>query len=51
VSKRTIYDWTHTEYVPHYKFPNGVRFSLEDINRWLNRKHRKGRLDYLVSSE
>ena len=43
VSKRTIYDWTHTSYIPHYKFPNGVRFRESEVDRWLKRRYSKGR--------
>ena len=32
-SRRTIYDWTHTGFIPYYKFPKGIRFSIIDIDR------------------
>jgi len=46
ISKRTIYDWTHTDYIPHYKFPKGVRFKLSEIERWLERRKKRGRKGY-----
>lgn len=46
VSKRTIYDWTHVDYIPHYKFRNGVRFKESEVERWLNKKKQKGRVEY-----
>lgn len=41
VSRRTIYEWTHMEYIPHYKFPKGIRFKESEVEKWLIRK-RKG---------
>ena len=38
VSKRTIYDWTHIESIPHYKFPKGVRFKESEVHNWLARR-------------
>lgn len=35
VSKRTIYDWKHVDYILHYKFKKGVRFRESEIDRWL----------------
>jgi len=46
VSKRTIYDWTHVDYIPHYKFRNCVRFKETDIIIWLNKRANKGRIAY-----
>jgi len=46
VSKRTVYDWTHVEYIPHYRFPNGLRFRKDQIERWLKMKSKKGRARY-----
>ena len=47
VSKRTVYDWTHIGYIPHYKFPNGVRFKETEIERWVKNKNRRGREKYI----
>lgn len=41
VSKRTIYEWTHIGFIPHYKLPKGVRFKESEIEKWLDK--RKGR--------
>ena len=43
VSRNTIYEWTHISFIPHYKFPKGVRFRVSDIEKWLKDKKRKGR--------
>jgi excisionase family DNA binding protein len=48
VSKRTIYDWTHVGYIPHYKLPNGVRFKESEVNKWVQRRFRKGRVGYYL---
>ena len=45
-SSRTIYDWGHVRFVPHYKFPKGVRFKASEIDRWLKHKKIKGRITY-----
>jgi len=26
VRRSTVYEWTHIGYIPHYKFPKGLRF-------------------------
>jgi len=48
ISKRTIYDWTHTDYIPHYKFRKGVRFRPSEVERWLERRKKRGRENYQV---
>jgi len=48
ISCRTIYDWTHTGFIPHYKFPKGVRFKLSEVERWLERRKKRGRENYQV---
>jgi len=49
VSKRTIYDWTHIGYIPHYKFPNKLRFKKIEIEKWLNEKRIIGRNSYKIN--
>ncbi|MBU0634462.1 MAG: helix-turn-helix domain-containing protein [Candidatus Omnitrophica bacterium] len=49
VSRRTIYDWTHTGFVPHYKLPKGVRFKIVEIEQWLQKRKEKGRCFYKVT--
>lgn len=46
VSKRTIYDWIHVGYIPHYKFPNGILFKSSDIENWLKKRKQRNRLEY-----
>jgi excisionase family DNA binding protein len=46
VSPRTIYEWTHINFVPHYKLPKGVRFKISEIEKWIKNKKVKGRLAY-----
>ena len=48
VSKSTIYHWTHTGYVPHYKLPKGLRFRGSEIEYWIKRKQHKGRDQYRI---
>ncbi len=43
VPKGTIYSWTHTQFVPHYKLGKNLRFDAEEIDRWLKKRHIKGR--------
>ena len=26
IARSTLYEWTHTGFIPHYKLPKGVRF-------------------------
>lgn len=40
---RTIYDWVHIGFIPHYKFPKGIRFRISDIEIWLRHRKKKGR--------
>ena len=48
VSKSTIYQWTHTGFIPHYKIPKGVRFKVSEIEKWLHKRKRKGRNTYKI---
>ena len=43
VSPSTIYQWTHTGFVPHYKLPKGVRFKDDEIEKWLKKRRSSGR--------
>jgi len=47
-SPRTIYDWVHVGFIPHYKFPKGVRFKTSEVEKWINKKQRKGRERYYL---
>ncbi len=48
VSKSTIYQWTHTGFIPHYKLPKGVRFNALEVEKWLEKRKRKGRATYKI---
>jgi excisionase family DNA binding protein len=49
VSRSTLYEWTHTGFIPHYKLPKGVRFKEEEINKWLYKKRKKGRDSFKIN--
>jgi len=51
VSKKTVYDWTHTEFIPHYKIASQVRFKGSEIERWLNKRKVKGRVTFKLPIE
>ncbi len=48
VSRSTIYEWTHVQYIPHYKFAKVVRFKKDEIERWLKRKKRKVHFNIMI---
>jgi excisionase family DNA binding protein len=50
VSPKTIYQWTHIGFIPHYKFPKGVRFRQEEILTWLRRRKARGRKQMKLNS-
>ena len=50
VSVRAVYDWVHVGYIPHYKYPKGIRFRISEIDRWLKDRHSKGRKTYFLTS-
>ena len=41
VKRSTVYEWTHTEIIPHYKLTKGIRFRASEIERWLKRREKK----------
>ena len=49
ISRSTLYEWTHTGFIPHYKFPNGVRFKEKDIDDWLKKRQKKGRSCFKIT--
>jgi len=51
VSRSTLYEWTHIEYIPYYKFRSGVRFKESEIEGWLKRRKKKGRLMYKTTMD
>jgi len=48
VSKSTVYQWTHAEFIPHYKMPKGVRFKPSEVEKWLQKRKKKGRATYKI---
>ena len=51
VRRSTLYEWTHTGFIPHYKFPKGVRFKTSEIEEWLKKRKKKGRLTFKISCD
>jgi len=50
-SPRTIYDWVHVGFIPHYKFPKGVRFKESEVVKWIEKRKNKGRSLYRILTE
>lgn len=46
VSRRTLYEWTHTGFIPYYKFPKGIRFKESNVEKWLEKRKKEGRSSY-----
>ncbi len=44
VKLSTIYQWTHQDYIPHYKVGRFVRFDESEIMNWLKKCQCNGRL-------
>jgi len=51
ISESTLYEWTHSGFIPHYKLPKGVRFKISEIEVWLKKRKRKGRSAYRLDME
>jgi len=51
ISESTLYEWTHSGFIPHYKLPKGVRFKISEIELWLKKRKRKGRSAYRLDME
>jgi len=49
IRRSTLYDWTHTGYIPHIKFPKGIRFKESVLEKWLGRRVCNGRSNYKIS--
>jgi len=43
VEPSTIYQWTHTGFIPHVKLGNRVRFRLSQVDRWVEKRAVEGR--------
>ena len=48
VSPSTLYQWTHSGFIPHYKIGQAIRFKETDIEKWLKSRKRKGRSTYKI---
>ncbi|MCP4568816.1 MAG: helix-turn-helix domain-containing protein [FCB group bacterium] len=44
IAVSTIYQWTHQEYIPHIKIGKFVRFRKSVVEKWLEKREKKGRL-------
>lgn len=51
VKLSTIYQWTHQEYIPHYKVGRFVRFNEDEILSWLKKSRCNGRLTFRMGVE
>lgn len=49
ISRRTIYEWTHSGFIPHYKLPKGVRFKEAEVEDWLKKRQKKGRSSFKIN--
>ena len=49
VSHSTLYEWTHAGFIPHYKFPKGMRFHRKEVADWLRKHKRKRRSSYKLN--
>ncbi|MCH7480688.1 MAG: helix-turn-helix domain-containing protein [Chloroflexi bacterium] len=49
IKRSTLYDWTHIGYIPHIKFPKGIRFKVSELEQWLKHRRRNGRNNYHIS--
>jgi len=43
VDLSTVYLWTHTQFIPHYKLGRSVRFVEGDVMEWLRQRKLNGR--------
>lgn len=46
ISRNTLYEWTHIGFIPHCKFPKGIHFRVSDIERWLQKRKKRGKSAY-----
>ena len=45
VQKSTLYQWTHTGFIPHIKLGKLVRLQEKDVADWVERRNVRGRLE------
>jgi len=48
IRRSTLYERTHSGFIPHYKFPKGIRFKETEIDDWLRKKSKKGRSSFKI---
>jgi len=48
ISVRTLYEWTHIGFAPHYKLPKGVRFKMSEVEKQLKERKNKGKVGYKI---
>jgi excisionase family DNA binding protein len=48
ISRSTLYEWTHCGFIPHYKFPKGIRFKAVEIEKWIAHRRIRGRDTYAL---
>ena len=41
VKPKTIYDWVHKRQIPHVKLGNLLRFDIDEIQKWIDKKKRR----------
>ncbi len=44
VDQSTVYLWTHTQFIPHFKLGRSVRFLEKDVSDWLRQRKSAGRV-------
>jgi excisionase family DNA binding protein len=50
VKVSTIRKWTHYGYIPKIKVGGAVRFDLDELNTWIEKRATKGRTQLKVSA-
>ena len=50
VKVSTIRKWTHFGYIPKIKFGGAVRFDLDELDAWMEKRATKGRAQLKVSA-
>lgn len=51
VSPKTVYHWVHVGFIPHYKFPKGIRFRFSEVENWIKKRKQVGRRAYALEME
>lgn len=49
VSPALVYKWVHYGYVPNIKLGTKVRFRETALEKWIQKRERKGRMAYKIS--